>query len=41
MFFFYDFKYYIVNIEKPDEMCSATFVMDELFLHPSIFSIKH
>ena len=34
----------IGNIEKPDGICSLTFVMDNfsgLFLHPSIFSIKH
>ena len=34
----------IVDIEKPDGLCSLTFVVDEfsgLFLHPSIFSIKH
>ena len=34
----------IVHIEKPDGICSLTFVVDEfsgLFLHPSIFSIKH
>ena len=34
----------IVNIEKPDGICSLTFVVDEfsgLFLHPSIFSIIH
>ena len=33
-----------VEIEKPDEICLLTFVVDEfsgLFLHPSIFSIKH
>ena len=32
------------GIEKPDKICSPTFVVDEfsgLFLHPSIFSIKH
>ena len=32
------------NIEKPNGICSPTFVVDEfsgLFLHPSIFSIKH
>ena len=35
---------YIVDIEKPDGIFSPTFVVDEflgLFLHPSIFSIKH
>ena len=34
----------IIDIEKPDGICSPTFVVDEfsgLFLHPSIFSIKH
>ena len=34
----------IVDIEKPDGICSPTFVVDEfsvLFLYPSIFSIKH
>ena len=34
----------IVDIEKPDGICSLTFVVDEfsaLFLHPSIFFIKH
>ena len=34
----------IVDIEKPDGICSLTFVVDEfsrLFLHPSIFSIAH
>ena len=34
----------IVDIEKPDGICSLTFVVDEfsgLFLHPPIFSIKH
>ena len=33
-----------VDTEKLDEVCSPTFVVDEfsgLFLHPSIFSIKH
>ena len=33
-----------VNIEKPDRICSLTFVVDEfsgLFLHPSIFSVKY
>ena len=31
----------IVDIEKPDRICSLTFVIEEfsgLFLHPSIFS---
>ena len=34
----------IVDIEKPDGTFSLTFVVDEfseLFLRPSIFSIKH
>ena len=34
----------IGDIEKPDGIYSLTFVVDEfsgLFLHPSIFSIKH
>ena len=34
----------IVDIEKPDGICSPTFIVDEflgLSLHPSIFSIKH
>ena len=34
----------IVDIEKPDEICLPSFVVDEfsgLFLHPSIFNIKH
>ena len=34
----------IVDIEKPDEICLPTFVVDDfpgLFLHPSIFSIQH
>ena len=33
-----------VETEKPDGICSPTFLVDEfsvLFLHPSIFSIKH
>ena len=33
-----------VEIEKPDEICLLTLVVDEfsgLFLHPSIFPIKH
>ena len=33
----------IVDIEKPDGICSPTFVVDEfslLFFHPSVFSIK-
>ena len=34
----------IVDIEKPDAICSLTFAVNqfsELFLHPSIFSIIH
>ena len=34
----------VVDIDKPDGICSLTFVTDEfsgLFLHPPIFSIKH
>ena len=34
----------ILEIEKPDGICSLTFDVDEfsgLFLHPSIFSIIH
>ena len=34
----------IADIEKPDEACSPTFIVDVLsglFIHPSIFSIKH
>ena len=34
----------IVDIEKPDGICSVTFVVDEfwgLFLHPSMFSIMY
>ena len=34
----------IADIEKPDGICSLTFVVDKflgLFLHPSIFSIIH
>ena len=34
----------IVEIEKPDGICSLTFVVDEfsgLLLYPSIFSIMH
>ena len=33
-----------VDIEKPYGICSLTFVVNEfsgLYLHPSIFSIKH
>ena len=33
-----------VDIEIPNEICSPTFAVDEfsgLFLHPSIFPIKH
>ena len=34
----------IVDIGKPDGICSLTFVVNEfsgLFLHSSVFSIKH
>ena len=34
----------IVDIEKPDGLCSLTFVVDQLpglFLHPLIFFIIH
>ena len=34
----------IVDLEKPDAICSLTFVVDEfsgLFFHPSILSIIH
>ena len=34
----------IVDIEKPDEICSLTFVVDEFsesFLRPPIFSMIH
>ena len=34
----------IVDIAKPDGICSLSFVVDEfsgLFLHLSVFSIKH
>ena len=34
----------IVDIEKPDGICSPILFVDEfsgLFLHPSMFSIKH
>ena len=34
----------VIDIEKPDGICSPTFVANEfsgLFLHPSIFSFKH
>ena len=34
----------IVDIEKPDGICSQKFIVDELpelILHPSVFSIKH
>ena len=34
----------IVDIEKPDGICSINFDVDEfsgLFLYPSAFSIKH
>ena len=35
---------YIVDIKKPDEISSFTFVADNFsgsFLHPSVFSMKH
>ena len=44
MLIFSALKEDIVDIEKPDGICSVTFVVDEfsgLFLHPSIFSIIH
>ena len=34
----------IVDIKKPDGICSLTFVEDKisgLFLHPPVFSVKH
>ena len=34
----------IVDIAKPDRICSPTFVVDEfsgLYLHPSIFYVKY
>ena len=34
----------IVEIEKPDEMCLLTFVVNEfsgLILHASVFSVMH
>ena len=34
----------IADIEKPDGICSPTFIVDEFqnyFLDPSVFSIKH
>ena len=43
-FFLINYLSCILDIEKPDGICSTTFVLDEylgLFLHPSIFSIKH
>ena len=42
--FFMFLNNYIVDIERPDEIRSLTLVVDdfsELFLHPSIFSIKN
>ena len=36
-------NHYIVDIERPDEICSLTLVADdfsELFLHPSNFLSK-
>ena len=44
MLIFYTFKTRIVDIEKPDRICSLTFAADEfsdLFLHSSIVSIIH
>ena len=44
MLTFYFLNDNIVDIEKPDGICSLTFAVDKfsgLFLHPSIFSIKH
>ena len=35
---------HILDIERPDGICSHTFTVHEfsgLFLHPSTFSIKH
>ena len=37
-------NYDIADIKKPNGICSPTFVVEKfsgLFLHPSIFSIKH
>ena len=37
-------NYGIVDVKKPDGICSPTFAEDEfsgLFLHPSFFSIKY
>ena len=34
----------IVDIEKPDEICSPIFAVDEFsgfFLHTSVFPVKH
>ena len=34
----------VVDIEKPDGVCSSSFAVDEfseLFLHPSVFSFEH
>ena len=44
MFVFYVLNDDIVDIEKPDGICLSNFVVNEfsgLFLHPSMFSIKH
>ena len=44
MHIIYDLNDDIVDIDKPGGICSPTFVVNEfsgLFLHPSIFSIKH
>ena len=37
-------NYNIADIQKPDGICSVTFIVNEnwgFFVHPSIFSIKH
>ena len=44
MFFYMLLNKVIADIEKPDGICSLTFVVDEVaknFLHPLIFSITH
>ena len=44
LLFFMLLNGYILGIEKPDEVCSLTFVIDGfsgLPLHPLILSIKH
>ena len=43
-FFFMLLNGDIVEIEKPDGICSPTLILDQflgLFLHPSIFSAKN